>query len=394
MKLKLFVVLLLGCLLAACAASGTPTPLPTVVLKNASPTAVATGSGSGAGGSVTASGTVVSDQQAQLAFLVGGNVKTVNVAVGDVVKAGQVLVQLDDSAQQIQFEQAAQAVANLTSPAALAIAQQAVAQDQQDLYNAQISLNNLVYLHNNVDAIQNSQANLVLAQDALNQAQKAYDGVGGDPETNVNKANAYQVLYKAKVAFNNAQANYNAWTGKSNQWQIDLKTATVSLETAKLAEDQALVAALKDGNGSNVATGTGNTALLQAQFALQTAQYNLAATKLVAPFAGGISAVNASVGSYVSPSMVMVVISNTNQLHVETTDLSERDVPKVSIGQSTTVTVKALNQDITGRVSAISPLADTIGGDQVYKVTIDLDKPPIGLLAGMSVVVQINTTTP
>ncbi|MGD0706930.1 MAG: HlyD family efflux transporter periplasmic adaptor subunit [Anaerolineaceae bacterium] len=393
MKSKLLAILLLGCLLAACsAAAGTPTPLPTVILKNNNPTAVATNGGSG--GSVTASGVVVPDQEAHLAFLAGGNVKAVDVAVGDVVKAGQVLVQLDDSAQQVQFEQAAQAVANLTSPAALAIAQQTVAQDQQDLYNAQISLNNLIYLHNNTDAIANSQANLVLAQDALNQAQNAYDGVGGDPETNVNKANAYQVLYKAKVAFNNAQANYNAWTGKSNQWQIDLKTATVSLETAKLAEDQAWVAALKDGNGSNVATGTGNTALLQAQFALQTAQYNLNATKLVAPFAGGIAAVNASVGSYVSPGMVMVVISNTSQLHIETTDLSERDVPKVAVGQLATVTVKALNQDITGRVSAISPLADTLGGDQVYKVTIDLDKLPPGLLAGMSVVVQITTTSP
>jgi hypothetical protein len=56
--------------------------------------------------------------------------------------------------------------------------------------------------------------------------------------------------------------------------------------------------------------------------------------------------------------------------------------------------VKALNQDFTGKVTAISPLADTLGGDQVYKVTIDLNKVPASLLAGMSVVVQINTTTP
>ena len=69
-------------------------------------------------------------------------------------------------------------------------------------------------------------------------------------------------------------------------------------------------------------------------------------------------------------------------------------MPKVAVGQTATVTVKALNQDITGRVSAISPLADTLGGDQVYKVTIDLDKLPPGLLAGMSVVVQIDTSSP
>ncbi|HTX79232.1 MAG TPA: HlyD family efflux transporter periplasmic adaptor subunit [Longilinea sp.] len=392
MKTRLFVVLLLGCLLAACGVAGTPTPLPTVVLKDANPTVVATSAVTS--GSVTASGIVVPDQEAQLAFLVAGNVKAVNVAVGDLVKAGQVLVQLDDTAQQLQYDQASQALDNLTSPAALAIAQQTVAQDQQNLYNAQISLNNLIYAHNNTDAIANSQANLVLAQDALNQAQKAYDGVSGNPETNVNKANAYQVLYQAKVAFNNAQANYNAWIGKSNQWQVDLKTATVALDKAKLAEDQALLAALQDGSASGVTTGAGNTALIQARLALQTAQYNLDATRLVAPFAGGISAMNAAVGSYVSPGAVMVVISNTNQLHVETTDLSERDVPNVAVGQTATVTVKALNQDITGKVTGIAPLADTLGGDQVYKVTIDLDSVPANLLAGMSVVVQIDTTTP
>jgi hypothetical protein len=39
-----------------------------------------------------------------------------------------------------------------------------------------------------------------------------------------------------------------------------------------------------------------------------------------------------------------------------------------------TVFIKALNQDVAGKVSAIAPLADTLGGDVVYKTTIDLDE--------------------
>jgi hypothetical protein len=42
-------------------------------------------------------------------------------------------------------------------------------------------------------------------------------------------------------------------------------------------------------------------------------------------------------------------------------------------------------------VSAISPLADTLGGDVVYKVTIELDSLPEGLRAGMSAEVQFGS---
>jgi hypothetical protein len=42
-------------------------------------------------------------------------------------------------------------------------------------------------------------------------------------------------------------------------------------------------------------------------------------------------------------------------------------------------------------VIAISPLADTLGGDVVYQTTIDLDTIPEGLRPGMSVEVQFST---
>jgi hypothetical protein len=51
-----------------------------------------------------------------------------------------------------------------------------------------------------------------------------------------------------------------------------------------------------------------------------------------------------------------------------------------------------LNQDVPGKVIAISPLADTLGGDVVYKVTITLDALLANLRAGMSVDVQFKTS--
>jgi HlyD family secretion protein len=90
----------------------------------------------------------------------------------------------------------------------------------------------------------------------------------------------------------------------------------------------------------------------------------------------------------VVPGQPVLVLADLDHLRVETTDLSERDVSRVKVGQKVTLLIKALNQEASGHVTHISPLAETLGGDVVYKATIDLDAPPEGLLPGMSVEAQ------
>jgi multidrug resistance efflux pump len=93
----------------------------------------------------------------------------------------------------------------------------------------------------------------------------------------------------------------------------------------------------------------------------------------------------------VLPGQALMTLADVSKLQVETTDLSERDIPRVSLGQKASVTIKSLNQTVAGKVSAISALADSLGGDVVYQTTIDLDNQPAGLRAGMSVEVQFLT---
>jgi len=382
----LVVILALG--LSACANQKTPNTQDNVSGpgSNTATSTPDTGVGSGA----AASGFVVADQQARMAFKLGGNVKLVQVKTGDQVQAGQVLVQLDDASQQIALEQANLALQELISPAALAAAQKLVAQDQQDLTNAQSNLNNQIYYSTNQDAIQNAQVNVTLADKSLSNAQKAYNNTPGDPDKDARKAYAYQNLYAAQQAYNNAVYNFNWWSGKPNQYQIDMKTAQVALAKAKLAEDQTLVSVLEGAPVPSDATGTGMVQLRQACLAVDQAQANLDATRLVAPFDGEVGTVSTSIGDYISTGQTILVVSDTKDLHVETTDLSERDVPTVKVGQAVTVTIKALHQDVKGTVSAISPVSDTLGGDVVYKVNIILSDIPTGLRAGMSVDVQFN----
>jgi len=129
----------------------------------------------------------------------------------------------------------------------------------------------------------------------------------------------------------------------------------------------------------------------QAQAALEIAQAILAQGTLVSPYKGTVVSLNIASGQFVQPGQVIAVIGGLDHLQIETTDLSERDIAKIQTGQTATVHIKALNQDFTGRVVAIAPMAIKHNADWVYKVTIEFDKPPQNLLWGMSANVEIQT---
>jgi multidrug efflux pump subunit AcrA (membrane-fusion protein) len=117
---SIVLTLLLCAALAACGSvGGTPTPLPTVVLETG-------GDSPQRQGGATASGVVVPAQAAELGFALTGIVQTVHVAVGDRVEAGQVLVELENAGLEIALGQAQRNQRELTSPAAISAAEQAV----------------------------------------------------------------------------------------------------------------------------------------------------------------------------------------------------------------------------------------------------------------------------
>ena len=122
---------------------------------------------------------------------------------------------------------------------------------------------------------------------------------------------------------------------------------------------------------------------------IEIATLRLAQASLPSPINATVVSVDVQPGESVDVAQVVVTIATLDQLQVETKDLSERDVPQVTIGQPATVYVDALDQEFTGKVADIAPVSNTIGGDVVYKVTISLDEQPAGLLWGMSAEVTI-----
>jgi HlyD family secretion protein len=338
---------------------------------------------------VIAEGHLVPNRNQYLAFQASGKVDQILVKKGDQVKEGNVLATLVQDATQIALESAlvtAQLnLAELTSPEAIASAKLAITAAQTNVTNFQTALNNLKYWKNNA-LIQNYYANYVLAKHNLDNAQTAYDNANGGPYiNNANQAAAYNALYTAQQAYNTAQYYYSLYSQAPTQNQQDQAQANLDLANTTLKNAQVYLAALTGGTVAADATGTALLQLKQAQLAVQTAQANLDTSKLTSPFDGTIMDINVSSNQMVDPATWAVAIADTSHWYVDTSDLNELDVVKISLGQKVDVTADALpGLKMNGVIEGIGNTPVNQGTDVLYTVHILLNNPDPRLRWGMT----------
>lgn len=129
----------------------------------------------------------------------------------------------------------------------------------------------------------------------------------------------------------------------------------------------------------------------QSKAVWDTAIAELAQATLTAPFDGTVVDIVMIPGELVQVNQVVLTLADLNSLQITTTDLSERDIARVKVGQTADVYIEALDVTLAGKVIRISPIAETVGGDVVYPVTIALNEKTDNLLWGMSAEVTIQT---
>ena len=134
-----------------------------------------------------------------------------------------------------------------------------------------------------------------------------------------------------------------------------------------------------------------NANVQKAHAGVEIAQANLAQGTLVAPHDGVIAALNVVPGEFVKSNQVVITLATLDVLQAETIDLSERDIASVHRGDPADIFIDALNKTIPGKVIQISPIANIVGGDVVFKVTIAPDTQPADLRWGMTAEVKIQS---
>jgi HlyD family secretion protein len=388
-------------------------------------------------GSVTASGEIVPARHAELNTPIDGVVAEVLVTEGDEVKAGQLLIRLEDAQQvaavaqaEAQLRQAQIMLDRLQAgphpqevEAGLASVEAAQAElaklmesaQPEELAAAEAALGSArTALQTTLEGpdendITIAAADLRRAEVELEQAQWAYDEVAFADD--VGESPQAAQLEQATLDYQTALANYYlAVEGPSPD--------SVEAARAQLAQAESNLAMLQRGSSdAEIAIAEANiryaqaqlnlvqasarpediaaaeTEVVAAQAVLAGAQAALANTELRAPLAGIITIVDVSPGEVVSPmpDRAVLTLADLSHLRLETTDLSERDVAELAVGQPANIFVEALGLEIEGRVAHIASQATIIGGDVVYKVVVELNEQPSALRWGMSADVTITT---
>jgi multidrug resistance efflux pump len=370
----MFTGIILALVLSACGPQATPTPEPQVAL---------------APSAVIAEGHLVPRRDLTLSFPVRGRVNEILIEEGGSVKKGDVLIRLADREQ----AEAAVAAAALELTAAqqafdefVRIAPFNSALAWQDFMKSQVlraeaqkkweALN----LDNIDDRIDDAEAEVQDMQEALDDAQKEFDKYADLNENNTSRQRAEDDLEAA-------QEDYNAAVR-------DLETARRERDSVRAELDSAL-AAEAEAKRKFEATLSGpdaeQLALLQARLDNAKAQSaaaenNLSNYDLTAPFDGLVMDINLIPGEWAGPEKWAVVIADTGQWFVETSDLTELEVVDVAVGQEVALVADALPEaTLTGVVEEISQTFKSQGGDILYTVRIRLDEIAPLLRWGMTV---------
>lgn len=402
--------------------------------------------------SISASGTVESSDVSNVTTDLKYTVKTVNVQVGDMVEAGDVICTLDTESLEKSIEKAKEALADSMAQAektyqkaqeSLAEAQTKTSEAKTDMDEAQSAKDDAWSAYdsacskvssfqteaddaaarqeNALSALNDAMAVTAQKQTAYNDAYGAwktesdrqlaadYEPAEGDAEKlaglQTAMDNAQAQLDAANEAQTKAQESYDQTSLQAQEKQKALSDAqnTVGLTGLQTAYQQAQAAYEQAQTAYDQAVKNQETAQETCDDALESynksgesdeladLQEQLEQCTLTAETSGKVTAVNATVGSMIESAAA--TIQNTESLKVAIT-IPEYDIESVKVGMTARITSDVTDKEVNGTLSQISPTA-TGGGSSSssFAAEVTVDDADSGLLIGTNAKVEIILST-
>lgn len=326
---------------------------------------------------VSGTGSIAPARQVSLSFELSSPVSAILVEDGMVVKAGDVLAQLDttdlDSAlvdAQIAFEgQRASYSALIAPPRDVDIA---VAQASLNAALAQAGAASLGASDTDLE-IARIQAEIARNQLYQQQLQRDLTGVGPD-----------NVTTQVQLAEDQVELADVTQIGVENE---PADVAALSAANAQIVAAQIRLDRLINGP-SELELQIAGTELEIAQKAVEQAEQMLSRASLIAPFDGIVTQLNLVVGE-LPPQDSALQLVDLSSYYVDVA-VDETDIVNIQSGQAVNLVLDALpGVNITGRVTRVAQTPNRSGQLVTYTVRVTLDPTDAPIRVGMSATTSV-----
>ncbi len=268
----------------------------------------------------------------------GGRIAAVNVAEGDRVQAGDVLIQFDTTLLEAQRAQAEAAVAAAEAAHAAAQAGQRAAQSAAEAAAANYALLKAGPSAEQLKVAQTLVDNAQLAVEAL---QESYDDLSKAAKGTASGKALKQQLDQAHATLDNAQGQYDLLAAGARSEQLAAAQAQANAALAQADVAQAQV---------NATQGQVDVA----RAAIEVLNVQIAKLTLTAPAAGVILSRAIEPGEVASPGATLLVIGQLDELTL-TVYAPEDRYGTITLGQAAAVSVDSFSgEEFTATVTHIA----------------------------------------
>ena len=341
---------------------------------------------------VGATGSVRSNQTAQLAWQTSGQVASVAVNKDQVVQKDTVLATLEQSslpaamigapADLITAKNNLQTVLDNSKPRA--DAELALAQAQKALDDAQKAADSKLFQNAGANTIDIARANAITAQSEVDRWTEIYNRVASRGQDDPQYASALSGLANARQQLQRAQYNL--------QYTVSLPDPlSVQIVNAQLEQAKANLLTAKK-NWDKVKDGPNQDDIAAAQAKVAAAQASVNQSRISAPFDGTVTLVNVQAGDRVSPGNLAFQIDDLSRLLIEV-QVSEVDINQVHPDQPVELTFDAIpDKTYQGVVTSISSVGVSASGTVNFTVKVEITNPDASIKPGMTTSANIAVT--
>jgi HlyD family secretion protein len=353
---------------------------------------------------ISETGNVRATDSLSLGFKNIGKVTHIYVAVGDVVKKGEVLASLDSSQTIAQLNSARAALDYTSNQYDSSVA---TAKDNlQSAYNSASNVLNDAYTkvynaYNAVVDLQNTYFTLVDQsgtkvregkadiEQSMQNIKKYLDA--GLSNSSIDSAVSDTLAYLNNV-YNDlkiirAQCDDDSYyhnVSSTYKTSIDTQKTYINTALSSLTASQTSINAYKIA----LQKAQDNT-IDQAQASVNLYQSQLADASMVAPMDGTITQVNIKRGETVSPAQSVINLLSNNQFQIKTY-IYEQDIVNTKVGNDVKIELVAFPKQVfMGKVLSIDPAETIVDNVIYYQVTIDFPSQPSGIRSGMTADITI-----